>query len=123
MTADAAPRSRTRGRAYHPGPRAGLGWLELAACAGDPEPDRWDSHDIEPRRLRELREICAACPVRVECLDDALATEPHTAPSTSYTMRWGVRAGTTPKQRDAIARDRLKGRRRGGRAKRRRPPA
>lgn len=122
MTADSAPR-RTRGRAYHPSPRASLSWLEFAACAGDPEPDRWDSHDIPPARLRELRAICAACPVAAACLDDALATEPSTAPSTSHTMRWGVRAGTTPEQRDTIVRDREKGRRKDRRATRRRPPA
>lgn len=69
-------------------------WISRAACAGD-NPDRWfpgRGGDAEPGRL-----ICAGCPVRVECLRDAVARrEVH--------GMWGGAAGRTLRQlRQAFA--------------------
>jgi len=63
-------------------------WHDRAACRGmpvrvfypeDPRMDRWDV----------AQEICAACPVRGLCLEDALARN----------ERYGMRGGLTPRQR------------------------
>jgi WhiB family redox-sensing transcriptional regulator len=65
-------------------------WLPLAACAPadvDPalfHPESWES----PSRARE---VCGRCPVRRECLADALETK----------ERFGIRGGLTPEERSA----------------------
>ena len=65
-------------------------WLPRAACAPadvDPawfHPAPWES----PSRARE---VCGRCPVRAECLADALETR----------ERFGIRGGLTPEERSA----------------------
>ena len=54
---------------------------------------------IGRNRADEARTICAACPVRQDCLNEALATEP-----TGF--RFGFLGGMTPDERDAEARRR-----------------
>lgn len=49
-------------------PTAALDWRANAACAGH-GPDPWFDRDDPAPALA----ICAACPVRADCLDDALA--------------------------------------------------
>ncbi|MFJ4676919.1 WhiB family transcriptional regulator [Kitasatospora sp. NPDC088783] len=47
-------------------------WRLKALCAGDPQPDDW----FAPPRIaahRRALAICGSCPVRSECLDDAVA--------------------------------------------------
>lgn len=71
-------------------------WLEQAACKGTPI-TLWcwgPGVDRPPARAVEL---CAACPVRRECLQDALSTR-HSDDEHGY------RAGTTPADRRRIRR-------------------
>ena len=58
-------------------------WRDRAACRGTDTED-WFDENLEARCLR----ICASCPVRQECLDDAMRTE-HGQEA------WGVRGGRT----------------------------
>lgn len=66
-------------------------WSTLAACSGQPLglffPSVGDHISV-----RKARRICACCPVRVACLEDALATGD----------RWGMRGGLSPRQRRQI---------------------
>lgn len=54
-------------------------WIERAACAGHPTPDLWfpsdgrgrppkDGEPKQSEQVKEAKRICAACPVRTECL-------------------------------------------------------
>ncbi len=60
-------------------------WRRRSACATDPNPDRWvDMPPVSIRgrnnpaydaRLRELKDLCQACPVRGLCLREAIRTD------------------------------------------------
>ncbi len=75
-------------------------WHERAACRDHPDPDLWHppgySHGHESDILTALA-VCATCPVKTACLEDALERE---AP----TYRWGIWGGTTPDQRTQLTR-------------------
>ena len=47
-------------------PRPNWGWQDSAACRGERQPER----DI---RERKAKQVCANCPVRIECLNYAVA--------------------------------------------------
>lgn len=64
-------------------------WQQRAACAGK-DTNLWFS--TNPTRAQE---ICGGCPVRPECLYDALRAEPSYA-------RFGVRGGLTRTERRAL---------------------
>ncbi|PSJ23917.1 WhiB family transcriptional regulator, partial [Streptosporangium nondiastaticum] len=51
----------------------------------------WDS-DGARLQLARARSVCAGCPVRRPCLDDAMERGDG----------WSVRAGTTPEERRAL---------------------
>lgn len=74
-------------------------WAQDALCAQtDPEiffPEKGGS-------IREATAVCAQCPVKQQCLDAALEEE---SGSSGY-GRHGVRAGTTPRQRAHLAKER-----------------
>ena len=74
-------------------------WAERAACrrvdtelffpsAGAP----WD-------QARRAKGICAGCPVRIECLDSAMAYEG----SVHAQLRYGIFGGLDPNQRGRLA--------------------
>jgi WhiB family transcriptional regulator, redox-sensing transcriptional regulator len=69
-------------------------WRDQALCAEtDPEvffPEPGESAD-------KARSICAQCPVRADCLTDALARRD---------VAFGVRGGLSPVERRALIRDR-----------------
>lgn len=68
-------------------------WTLAAACRGmNVEIFFADSR----ADIAAARAICARCPVRNDCADDALNTD--------GTYAYGVRAGLTGKQRDAMRR-------------------
>lgn len=72
--------------------RARPAWWGRAACRGmmhDPAA-RADFFPERGRSCGRAREICADCPVRRECLDDALAQGPWVA---------GIRGGFTEGER------------------------
>lgn len=92
-------------KAVHPVLPKDERWRELAACAGTdpaaffPEPpgggtDHHGNNASEMLQFETARRICIECPVRPECLGDALAGHEH-----------GIRAGLTASQRRAFARD------------------
>ena len=66
-------------------------WTEDAACAGWEWPDEF----YQPRGIgtKQLRSLCNACPVNLECLKWAIEHEP-----------WGYWAGTDEAMRDALRR-------------------
>lgn len=82
----------------HLGPFGG-GWQLLAECAGAP-PDLFcspgDGDDEPAYPPRAALAYCGRCPVRPECLTDALATSPGDD--------WGVRGGTSRYQRRQLRR-------------------
>lgn len=69
-------------------------WEEHAACRADGVDPEWFFAATTPDRRRAVR-VCTGCPVRAECLRDAMETE-------QPGLRFGVRAGLS-----AYARDRL----------------
>lgn len=81
------------------------GWRDAAACReiGAAYFFPPDDPDDEPLySTNRARAICAHCPVRVPCLDDAMARE-GTAGREARTGVWG---GLSPGQRAAVARTR-----------------
>ncbi len=78
-----------------------LAWQRQALCR-DADPELFIGEDIRsgplPTKIeRAAIEWCERCPVQVECLEYAMAKE-------SRGMRHGVWGGTTPLQRERIAR-------------------
>ncbi|MFJ8146609.1 WhiB family transcriptional regulator [Streptomyces sp. NPDC096048] len=74
--------------AYLPAPKQ---WSKHAACAGDPERMFPDNH--EPR-IRDAKQVCHGCPVRMACLQDALRTDDND---------WGIRGALRPSERRKVA--------------------
>lgn len=74
-------------------------WWHQAACQGADDATFFPADGMDPayRRAaaRDALAICAACPVRLECLDDALREERGKA----ATGRFGVRGGLTSDDR------------------------
>lgn len=54
-----------------------MSWRVRAACNGDADPDTWFAADDDRTRQARARRICAACPVRPDCLAAALNTTPR----------------------------------------------
>jgi len=75
----------------YPGPRpagAESGWTPLALCrTSDP-----DALFVTGAAQRDAAKICQACPVRLECLADALDNQ----------VEYGVWGGMTERQRRAL---------------------
>lgn len=66
-------------------------WTDQAACVGT-NPDMWFRDEHESTSYREARAICAACPVRTECLNWALETK----------TEHGLFGGLTARQRKGV---------------------
>ena len=82
-----------------PGP---FGWQNAAACRYGPldlffGPEGEQQHE-KPAREAEAKKICARCPVRAACLDEAVANG----------IRFGVFGGTGEDERQAIRRNYLR---------------
>lgn len=82
-------------------------WRDQAACAGMADQGFAEHDPFHPKHdgaasdYELARKICRRCPVRVECLEDALATEVASA-------RVGMRGGMTPAQRASLWRSRTR---------------
>jgi hypothetical protein len=76
-------------------------WHDKAACRDTPV-DRYYLTIFEPI----AKTHCNTCPVRIPCLDDAIATE-------TDTERHGIRGGLNPHERHRYVINRNKRRRRG----------
>jgi WhiB family redox-sensing transcriptional regulator len=84
---------------------AGRDWRSAAMCAGpgiDPESFfPIDSGEAGAAAVAVAKQVCAACPVRAECLADAMGAE-------DPAERWGVIGGLSATERAALfARDRV----------------
>lgn len=66
-------------------------WLQHAACKADPEAMFPDSNEIS---IANAKDTCSGCPVRTQCLRDALRTGDN---------EHGIRGGLKPRERRAIA--------------------
>lgn len=78
-------------------------WRDLAACRG------MDTNLFYPRRgdsvgVARARAVCASCPVRQECLDDALATESPSDGGSATRATVGVRGGLSARERIRLPR-------------------
>ena len=69
------------------------GWKLLGACR-DRDTDLWfpeQNSNYRDRRVKTALDICAACPVRAECMDFAIRTN-----------QVGIWGGTTERERKRI---------------------
>ncbi len=82
-----------------------MSWAERAACRGlELEvfyPERFTTEAVERARRR-----CAGCPVRAQCLAEAMAVEALDE------LRFGIVGGLTPRERRALAGTKPRGRQR-----------
>lgn len=85
-------------------PNADRAWLRDAKCAGEglelfygPDGERQPERDI---REAKAKTVCFACPVRTDCLEDALIP--------GSTRQHGVRGGMTAEERIAERRNRTR---------------
>jgi WhiB family redox-sensing transcriptional regulator len=72
-------------------------WREAARCRGSSPAVFFPAEDEGPEAQR-AKAICAACAVRKECLEEALAAR----------EQFGIWGGTTPRERRRIERMRRK---------------
>ena len=66
-------------------------WVDGAACAGT-DPETWQPTQGETDKTRMAKRICAGCPSRMACLEDALKNN----------ERFGIWGGLTVTERDAL---------------------
>ncbi|HEY0239577.1 MAG TPA: WhiB family transcriptional regulator [Friedmanniella sp.] len=91
----------TRAGLHAPGYDRGGDWREQAECR-DVDPAVFEQDDRRTPTESDwahARTICAACPVRDLCLEDALSVEARGS-------RFGMRGGATPEERQSIYRAR-----------------
>lgn len=77
-------------------PSAGYRWRDDAACLGL-DTELFFPVDNRAQSVETPRRVCRGCPVRAECLADALAKE-------EPARRFGVVGGTTPGERRVLHR-------------------
>jgi len=65
-------------------------WHQRAACK-DLSPDVFFPNNYNDSSIKEAKEICSSCPVKVECFQDAISNNVY-----------GIWAGTTEHQRRNI---------------------
>jgi len=73
-------------------------WINQAAC-GDVDSSVFFPGRLEAFRYTEATVICAACPVRLNCLKSALTAEG----TDDVRRRFGMYGGRTPSERAALA--------------------
>ncbi|MEU3990173.1 WhiB family transcriptional regulator [Streptomyces platensis] len=76
-------------------------WRDQALCR-ETDPDEFVPDVCHPGIVAELKTICGRCPVTDTCLTEALAEEQGLPAQ----LRSGIRGGTTPRERTAIAKRR-----------------
>jgi hypothetical protein len=93
--------------AYKPGRTATQTWRDIASCLGH-DPELWfpysytNAHGM--RQANTAKAICLSCPVRRECLEDALQSEG----GSKTDGRDGIRGGLTPEERYNVYRVRYR---------------
>ena len=83
------------------------GWRERAACRGHGDLFFPGEHAATAEVVREIRAMCAACPVLAECREDAL-----TAPEAPHGWQAGMSPGEQRVARRGVPKRRRHGRRR-----------
>lgn len=75
----------------------GRDWRRDAACA-EVAPEIFYPLDLDPTgpAVTAARQVCAGCPVRLDCLLDVMEGE-------DPSRRWGITAGLTPDERAAVS--------------------
>jgi WhiB family transcriptional regulator, redox-sensing transcriptional regulator len=76
-------------------------WWDLALCREIGHPDLFFFPDPKGS-MRPGKTVCARCPVRRDCLDDALTWE-------QTHLIWGIRGGLSANERSAILTRRRQG--------------
>lgn len=66
-------------------------WATMASCRATQQPDQLFVRGAEQNKAKQ---VCAACPVRSECLAEALDNQ----------IEWGVWGGMTERERRALLR-------------------
>lgn len=78
---------------------AGRDWRAVAVCASPgTDPEIFYPIDTGPAgelAVARAKRVCAACPVRVECLADVMAAE-------DPAERWGITGGLSADERTAL---------------------
>jgi len=73
-------------------------WMLAAACRGHPDlffaPDDSETRSERRRREAAAKSVCARCPVRIDCLTDAFASD----------ERFGIWGGLTERERRSLRR-------------------
>lgn len=80
---------------HYPALETAIDWANAAACQGR---DVEEFFTESKPRVREIKNVCARCPVSRQCLDEAMRTEDSS--------RYGIYGGLTAAERDALARRR-----------------
>ncbi|MEV7389580.1 WhiB family transcriptional regulator [Streptomyces sp. NPDC091215] len=81
---------------HYPNPTdTALDWAKDAACRGRNVNEFFTT---DQRRVREIKNLCARCPVSEQCLAEAFRAED--------TSRYGIYGGLTAEERGQIARRR-----------------
>jgi WhiB family redox-sensing transcriptional regulator len=70
-----------------------VAWAERAACVGR---DVEEFFTESRHRVQEIKNLCAVCTVREQCLTEAMRAED--------TSRYGIYGGLTPAERNDLAR-------------------
>lgn len=73
-------------------------WRESAACARLENPDVMFPDAYGPEGISKALAVCRSCPVKRDCIEDALTDEGGRGPDSRY----GIRGGRTPQQRFKI---------------------
>ncbi|WP_432182080.1 WhiB family transcriptional regulator [Streptomyces sp. NBC_00063] len=76
----------------NPAPAAST-WRARGACRDDPDAMFPDGNK---EGIAAAKEVCGPCPVRRQCLRDAIETRD---------TQWGIRAGLTPQERNAVVKE------------------
>ena len=74
-----------------------LNWMQRAACRGQ-NPDWWFQENGKTHDALRAVKICQVCPVKAECLADALVRERTNGD------RWGIWGGLTATERAELVR-------------------
>lgn len=72
-------------------------WQDRAACRDDPHPECWfPARPADYHNAQRALHICFSCPVRAECLENALCHERETK------QPIGISGGSTPNERQKM---------------------
>jgi WhiB family redox-sensing transcriptional regulator len=77
-------------------------WRSEAACRD--KDTKWFYADSRDQNYRAGRQVCADCPVKKPCLDEAM----HDEAAYGSRLRYGLRGGLSPEERQDLAQGRAR---------------